>query len=174
MEKEELSLEKVKYTRRRFFILGATAVAGAALAGIVGGGLIAFFFPPKRFRKKIGGWQKVKPASECPEGMAVTSSYFGIPVFILREGGKVKAFSAVCPHLGCIVKWDPERKVFPCPCHDSFFTSQGLVQKGPARPYNLLPFEAKEGEGMVLVSLPAPEKLKPYPSWFRFAMQYGG
>jgi nitrite reductase/ring-hydroxylating ferredoxin subunit len=173
MEKEELDQE-TKYTRRRFFVLGAMAVAGAALGGIVGGGLIAYFFPPKRFRKKIGGWQKTRPANECLEGQAVASVYFGIPVLILREGGKVKAFSAVCPHLGCIVKWDAERKIFPCPCHDSFFSAQGLVQKGPARPYNLMPFEAKEEEGMVMVSLPVPEKLKAYPSWYRFAMQYGG
>ncbi|MDD5223568.1 MAG: hypothetical protein PHE84_06235, partial [bacterium] len=64
MEREELDQE-IKYTSRRFFILGAMAVAGAALGGIVGGGLLAYFFPPKRFRKKIGGWQKVLPAGEC-------------------------------------------------------------------------------------------------------------
>lgn len=49
-----------------------------------------------------------------------------------KDNGEVLAFSAVCPHLGCIVHWNPEEKTFDCPCHGSRFTSEGIVINGPA------------------------------------------
>ena len=46
--------------------------------------------------------------------------------------GKVFAFSAVCPHLKCIVHWNNEEKSFDCPCHGSRFDCQGKVMNGPS------------------------------------------
>ncbi|HUR10720.1 MAG TPA: FAD-dependent oxidoreductase, partial [Flavitalea sp.] len=48
------------------------------------------------------------------------------------EQGMVHAFSAVCPHLGCVVQWNREEKSFDCPCHGSRFTCTGKVVNGPA------------------------------------------
>ena len=48
------------------------------------------------------------------------------------ETNNVHAFSAVCPHLGCIVQWNGEEKSFDCPCHGSRFTKEGAVINGPA------------------------------------------
>jgi glycine/D-amino acid oxidase-like deaminating enzyme/nitrite reductase/ring-hydroxylating ferredoxin subunit len=46
--------------------------------------------------------------------------------------GTLHAYSAVCPHLGCIVQWNGEEKSFDCPCHGSRFTCEGKVINGPA------------------------------------------
>ena len=48
------------------------------------------------------------------------------------EQNMVHAFSAVCPHLGCVLQWNAEEKSFDCPCHGSRFTKEGIVINGPA------------------------------------------
>jgi Rieske Fe-S protein len=48
------------------------------------------------------------------------------------ENGTLHAFSAVCPHLGCVVRWDNCKKTWDCPCHGSRFDALGRVVNGPA------------------------------------------
>lgn len=62
---------------------------------------------------------------------------------ILRDGlkkiavyrdphGHAHTFSAACPHMGCIVQWNPTEKTWDCPCHGSRFDKQGTVINGPS------------------------------------------
>jgi nitrite reductase/ring-hydroxylating ferredoxin subunit len=46
--------------------------------------------------------------------------------------GQVHEFSAVCTHLGCIVKWNSSENTWDCPCHGSRYDALGKVFQGPA------------------------------------------
>ena len=48
------------------------------------------------------------------------------------EKGVLHSFSAVCTHLGCVVKWNDSEKSFDCPCHGSRFSYSGQVINAPA------------------------------------------
>jgi glycine/D-amino acid oxidase-like deaminating enzyme/nitrite reductase/ring-hydroxylating ferredoxin subunit len=48
------------------------------------------------------------------------------------DDGTLHKFSAVCPHLGCVVHWDGAEKTWDCPCHGSRFDALGRVLNGPA------------------------------------------
>jgi glycine/D-amino acid oxidase-like deaminating enzyme/nitrite reductase/ring-hydroxylating ferredoxin subunit len=48
------------------------------------------------------------------------------------ETGVLHECSAVCPHLGCIVAWNPTESSWDCPCHGSRFDPFGKVLNGPA------------------------------------------
>ena len=54
-------------------------------------------------------------------------------VAVYRDSdGVLHERSAVCPHLGCIVAWNPAEKTWDCPCHGSRFDRFGAVINGPA------------------------------------------
>lgn len=46
--------------------------------------------------------------------------------------GKIFRFSAICPHLKCLVEWNKAEKTWDCPCHGSRFDAKGKVINGPA------------------------------------------
>jgi cytochrome b6-f complex iron-sulfur subunit len=55
-------------------------------------------------------------------------------IFILRERRSVRALSATCTHLGCVIQADDQG--FLCPCHGSRYDKNGTILFGPA-PHNL-------------------------------------
>lgn len=75
------------------------------------------------------------------EGAILESGLKKVAVY-LDEGGELYSFTAVCPHLGCVVQWNKEEKSFDCPCHGSRFTCEGQVINGPAST-NLEPVDIK-------------------------------
>ncbi len=54
-----------------------------------------------------------------------------IALYCDRNGEKHE-LSAVCPHKGCIVAWNPTEKSWDCPCHGSRYTPEGKVVNGPS------------------------------------------
>jgi glycine/D-amino acid oxidase-like deaminating enzyme/nitrite reductase/ring-hydroxylating ferredoxin subunit len=48
------------------------------------------------------------------------------------DEGQLHACEAKCPHLGCLVHWNPAETTWDCPCHGSRFDRYGKVINGPA------------------------------------------
>jgi len=66
-----------------------------------------------------------------PPGEALVAPIGTTPVVVVNSAGGFKAFIATCPHLGCVVRWKPELKIFACPCHGGTFNPDGQVLSGP-------------------------------------------
>lgn len=49
------------------------------------------------------------------------------------ETEMIHTFSAICPHMGCVLQWNGDEHSFDCPCHGSRFTCHGAVVNGPAK-----------------------------------------
>lgn len=71
-------------------------------------------------------------------------------VFLRRQGEAVRAFSTICPHLGCGIDFDGQKGKFACPCHESWFSLDGEVTSGPS-PRGMDELEVKVVEDMVQV-----------------------
>ena len=119
-------------SRRSFLgrLLGGGIVT-AALA--IAGAAVAYLYPPARRgdrgRVRIGG------AGELPVSTGKLTLVHGEPAWLVRLVGGFVAFSAVCTHKGCVVRWEGERRVFRCPCHEGVFDEHGNVVSGlPRRP----------------------------------------
>ena len=68
----------------------------------------------------------------APEGGAVLRRGLAKVAVYRDASGELHECSAVCPHLGCIVAWNPTQKTWDCPCHGSRFDALGKVLNGPA------------------------------------------
>lgn len=86
--------------------------------------------------KEYAAWLspgEVKEPSRIPrgEGALVRRGLELCAVYVDAEG-HVHENLALCPHLGCAVKWNRAEKTWDCPCHGSRFDARGKVIHGPA------------------------------------------
>jgi nitrite reductase/ring-hydroxylating ferredoxin subunit len=105
--------------------------------------------------------EEVPTPSQAPDGQAIAiqvASTTDIPVgggaVIVKDNivvtqpvaGEFKAFSAVCPHVGCLLD-KVANETIDCPCHGSTFRiSDGSVVTGPAtRPLTPVPITVTDG-----------------------------
>jgi glycine/D-amino acid oxidase-like deaminating enzyme/nitrite reductase/ring-hydroxylating ferredoxin subunit len=78
-----------------------------------------------------GGDAKSVDELKIGEGAVVRSGLHKLAVY-RDDAGALHEFSAVCPHLKCIVHWNRTEKTWDCPCHGSRFDARGQVLNGPA------------------------------------------
>ncbi|MGC1242649.1 MAG: FAD-dependent oxidoreductase [Chryseosolibacter sp.] len=75
----------------------------------------------------------VKSINELKPGQGAIINMKGKKAAVYKdELQTIHAFSAICPHLGCVVQWNADETSFDCPCHGSRFTCKGEVVNGPA------------------------------------------
>jgi len=110
-------------------------------------------FSPSRKKLKGGAWDYLKENADypyyllktrlaLPEGGSLSAlapgegkilKLNGRKMAVYRDpGGKVEKRSAVCTHMGCIVRWNDAELTWDCPCHGSRFRTDCCVISGPA------------------------------------------
>lgn len=142
---------------------GAAGVGAAAVAVPAGGVLLGAPDARGPGREAQGdGWTRVARMDELGDGVPAQRPIVGAEgdawtvapqqrlgaVFVLREGANVRAWSAICPHVGCVVEWSDARYI--CRCHDSAFSREGAVTSGIS-PRGLDPLEVRVTDGVVSV-----------------------
>jgi menaquinol-cytochrome c reductase iron-sulfur subunit len=129
---------------RRGFLKKASAVILGAIAGIIPGisGLLVLLDPLRRKSHESGAVLVASLDSLHEDGTPSkfsviaghTDAWTQIPeahvgaVYLRRTGAKtVKALNVVCPHAGCPVEYKKAQNGYHCPCHNSTFALDGLV-----------------------------------------------
>lgn len=75
----------------------------------------------------------VDSIQDIPEGEGAVIREGLQKVAVYKDGhGRVHMYSAACPHLQGIVRWNSAEKTWDCPCHGSRFEKTGNVICGPA------------------------------------------
>lgn len=133
-----MSETPVDLSGRRTFLGFLLAGIGTVLAVLASVPVWRFLSP----REGDGELAKIEiPKTDIPLNKAHFFNYHGKPAVVLQPApGQFVALSAVCTHLGCIVKWQPAEQEFLCPCHAGRFTVEGTVISGPPpKPLEALP-----------------------------------
>lgn len=108
------------------------------LGGGIGASLLSFLYPilsfvlPPRTLGSGSQSQEIGPAQEIEPNSGRVFPFGSQPGILIRTPeGELRAFSAVCTHLGCTVRYEPDSKVIWCPCHNGVFDLHGRNISGP-------------------------------------------
>ncbi|HYC69791.1 MAG TPA: FAD-dependent oxidoreductase [Opitutaceae bacterium] len=122
------------------FVLGRTHPWGRVFdphRTKVRGGLWSYLKENKDYPYHLVRGRLVAPDAESvrelPRGEGRILEMDGRRVAAYRDPrGRIHLCSAVCPHMQCIVGWNPAEHTWDCPCHGSRFEPDGSVMSGPA------------------------------------------
>jgi cytochrome b6-f complex iron-sulfur subunit len=135
-------------------------VSGASAAAMVAGVLVDRALnadkppPPDNLVADHGAWLPVVSTAALPPGQAVRFSSGAVEGFVLNDAGDVRAMSAVCTHMGCILKFNQAQQRLDCPCHGASFNLDGSPM---SRDYlSALPqLRSRVRDGHIEVEVPA-------------------
>jgi Rieske Fe-S protein len=153
---------------RRSFLEKALATVIGAVVGIfpLASGLLVFLDPVLRKKSAAGGearpFLRVASLSTLENGkpaqVPVISDLVDAwnrevnqpigAVYLIRDGEKVSAYNAICPHAGCFVGYAADRNCFQCPCHTSSFELDGarILPSPSPRDMDPLTVEVRDGD----------------------------
>ena len=139
----------------QYFMIGGLLAGYGFMASLA----VRFLYPSKQ---KLA-WVFVTRSKDMVLGQSlIFKTTAGQSIAIARTGNRggsaadFVALSSVCPHLGCQVTWQEEKKRFFCPCHNGAFDARGRPTEGPPKAENLeLPrFELQLRNGLLYIQVP--------------------
>ena len=139
--------ERLAATRRFFLNFSITTIL-LALCGWFLYPVIKFLIPPAQ--NSIDPNILSIPIAQIPCGKSMITKFRGHPIIIINRGGEFRSLSAVCTHLGCIVKWDSKNEELFCPCHMAKYDINGNVKSGPA-PKPLFTFKTNTVNDQIII-----------------------
>ncbi len=117
-------------TRQQFLALVKRLLSAVGAVAILGP-VLAYFFPA-RLEEIPSEPVLVGAKDDLPVGQSKTVRFGRYPALIIHTPDGLRAYSAVCTHFACIVKWDPALGQIVCPCHEGYFNpADGAVISGP-------------------------------------------
>jgi Rieske Fe-S protein len=155
-------------TARRVDRRGALAVVLMTIGLVLSYGLllaqgVAFLLPRRlkpRTRLLFAGHESSYPIG----GVRVVHDLRGATILVTRDATGFRAFSSICPHLGCHVHWIAQEKRFLCPCHNGVFNAEGVAISGPpAEAHQRLatvPLEVDARSGVVYLEVRDPARTR--------------
>ncbi|MFC7401600.1 FAD-dependent oxidoreductase [Citricoccus sp. GCM10030269] len=82
------------------------------------------------------GWASAElqtvPDEPPEEGQGLVGRQNGRPVGVSTVDGTTCRVSAVCPHMGGVLRWNGAEQSWDCPLHGSRFSAEGTLLEGPA------------------------------------------
>lgn len=101
---------------------------GAAAVGV------SFLKAPDAEERPSEGRVNCGPFSTLEVGQARFVRHGSAPLIVVRASEtEVRAFSAICTHLRCVLRWEADSSIFHCPCHAGEFDRNGNVLAGPPK-----------------------------------------
>ncbi len=134
-----------KFQRRDFLKIVSRVLTFSGLAAIFGP-IVAYFYPPN-LEETPSEPVLIGTQDELPMNTSKTVPFGRYPAIVIHTSEGLRAYSAVCTHFACIVKWDESKGQIICPCHDGIFDPiDGHVTHGPPpTPLEALPIQVIDG-----------------------------
>jgi cytochrome b6-f complex iron-sulfur subunit len=133
--------EFLKLVQRGLALFGLTVIAAP---------IVAYFYPTNLQETPLEP-VLVGDESDLPMNSAKTVRFGRYPALVVNTVMGLRAYSAVCTHFGCIVKWNPDSGEIACPCHEGYFDPlDGHVISGPP-PEPLLPIQVQLVDGQIFI-----------------------
>jgi Rieske Fe-S protein len=139
-------------SRRKFINLLLVTGFGAMFLSFIYP-VLRYLVPPKPGEPRVADVVVPWKADQIPADSGRIFRFGTRPGLLVRTpAGDLRAFSAVCTHLGCTVQFRPERQDIWCACHNGIYDLNGKNVSGPP-PRPLDPFKVQvRTDGDILVS----------------------
>lgn len=125
------------------------ALLGAALYPVA-----RYLYPPRGTEASVSSVVAAK-VGELATNTAKIFRFGNRPGLLVKTPqGELRAFSAVCTHLHCTVRYDQDDSLIWCACHNGKFDLNGQVISGPP-PRPLDAYHVNVSGEQIVVSKPA-------------------